>query len=45
MNCKCGFPAPPPPRTMREGFLSGFRVIKEHEIRCVKCGNVNKVRG
>lgn len=45
MLCKCGFPVPPPPMTIKEGFFGGVRVIKEREIKCNKCGRINKRKG
>jgi hypothetical protein len=44
-KCKCGFPIPSPPRTMREGWLGAKVIIKDHTMKCRKCGIENKVRG
>lgn len=45
MFCKCGFPVPPPPRTIQEGFWGAKRVIEEHKQICPNCKRTNKVKG
>lgn len=44
-TCECGFPFIPPPETILEGFGGGVRVYKEHECKCVNCGNTKVLVG
>lgn len=44
MNCKCGYPFPPLPRIMKEGFLGIKEIPNIEDYACVNCGRKYKLK-